>query len=90
MWLRKKVRELNTRYEERLEFLQKEYKEELLILQAKCDHSHSSNWSYEVDTYGEVASTADGILIKYRECYICGLVEKKVDDTNDYESEIEF
>ncbi len=90
MWLRKRIRELNTRYEERVKFLQKEYEEELLVLQAKCDHSHTTPWHYEVDTYGEVASTAEGVLIRYRECYICGAAQKRVDDTNDYESEIPF
>lgn len=90
MTIRSKVRELTTRYEQRKRFLHKEYKEELTILQAKCEHEEVTRWQYEIDTYGEVASTAEGVLIKYRECLNCGIVQTKVDDTNDYESEVEF
>jgi hypothetical protein len=90
MSIRAKVRDLTTRYEQRRGFLQKEYKEELLILQAKCAHEDMTRWRYEIDTYGEVASTEEGVLIKYRECLDCGVVQTKKDDINDYDSEVEF
>ena len=90
MTIRSKVRDLTTRYDQRRRFLLKEYKEELNILQAKCDHSDTTRWKYEIDTYGEVASTWEGVLIKYRECNDCGMVFSEVDDTNDYDSEVEF
>ena len=90
MTVRTRVRDLTTRYEQRKRFLQKEYKEELTILQAKCDHSDMTRWQYEIDTYGEVASTAEGVLIKYRECLNCGIVQSREDNINDYDSEVEF
>jgi len=90
MIIRKKIRALVQRYEERKSFLDKEFNEELLVLQAKCDHSDMTRWQYEIDTYGEVASTADGIMIKYRECLICGVTQSKPDDINDYDSEVKL
>jgi hypothetical protein len=90
MSVRSKVRELTTRYDQRRRFLLKEYKEELTNLQAKCDHSEMTCWKYEIDTYGEVASTGEGVLIKYRECLNCGIVQSEEDNINDYDSEVEF
>ena len=90
MTIRKRVRDLTTRYNDRKRFLQKEYKEELNTLQAKCDHAEVTQWKYEIDTYGEVACTWEGVLIKYRECLNCGIVQSEVDNINDYDSEVEF
>jgi len=84
------VRKLNARYEERQESLQREYKEALLELQAICKHNNMTKWSYTIDTYGEVACTENGLLIKYQECLDCGIINTKVDDINDYNSEIKF
>ncbi len=86
----KQVRALNARYDERQESLQKDYEEALRELQDMCSHESSAKWMYKIDLRGEVASTAEGILIKYRECPHCGLVEAKPDELNDYESEIPF
>ena len=86
----KQVRELNARYEDKQESLQKDYIDALKELQALCSHEKNTRWVYKTDTYGEPASTAMGALIKYRECEECGLLEAKIDDMNDYDSEIVF
>lgn len=90
MTIRKRVRELNLRFEERIDFLKKQYEEELLELQAKCEHRAMTRWAYELDTYNELASNVDGTLYRFRECLDCGAVQKKLDDINDYESEVKF
>ena len=84
------MRELNTRFDERIDFLKKEYEQELLVLQAKCDHHNITKWRYELDTYGEICSNEEGILYKYRECLDCGVVQRRLDDINDYDSEVKF
>lgn len=86
----KKVRELNSQYENTQESLQKEYIRELKELQALCSHEKNTRWGYKLDTYGEIASTSEGVLIKYRECLDCGHMEAKIDDSNDYDSEVVF
>jgi hypothetical protein len=90
MIIRKQVRELTIQYDSKLESLNNKYKEELDILQAGCAHDNSSRWEYRTDTYGEPACDSYGVMYKARECQDCGKVEKKLDDVNDYDSEIEF
>jgi hypothetical protein len=87
--IRTKVRILNTRHDDRLRFLQKEYKEELSNLQHSCQHGESTKWEYRLDTQKEIASTAEGVLYLYSECEFCGKVQRKLDDNN-YDSEIFF
>ena len=88
--IRKEVRDLNARYEKILNTLEEEYLDALGELQAKCLHTRFSRWKYEIDTKGELASNEYGVLYKYRECQDCGLVERKLDDINDYDSEVKF
>ena len=85
-----RVRNLNIRYNQRLNFLQKEYEEELSKLQVKCTHENSTDWEYKVDIKGQIASTEEGLLIKYKECRDCGFNESKTDDRNDYNSVVLF
>ena len=89
MDLRRQVRALNARYSDKQEALTRDYEEALADLQALCIHS-LNRWEYKVDTLGEVAATHEGVLIKYHECQNCGLVRKRIDDINDYDSEVEF
>lgn len=90
MIIRKLVRELNLRFEERIEFLQKEYQESLKELQDRCDHNVTTKWSYKLDDYGELAANVEGIPYRYQECLHCGFVDTKLDNINDYDAEITF
>ena len=90
MSVTKEVRRITTQYDAKCAILKKGFLEELKVLQDQCKHTNSTRWEYELDSYGEIASTADGVLIRSRECLDCGRHETKVDDTNDYDSEIPF
>lgn len=90
MWVRKQVRELNQRFEERLKFIQKEYDEALEELQDQCDHESTTHWQYKLDIYNEIASNNFGVLYRYKECLVCGKTECQLDDINDYDAEIKF
>jgi len=75
------IRALITAHDAKIESLQKEYHKELSHLQAQCAHTKTTRWAYQVNGYGEVAATADGVLIKSRECLLCGLIEYEEDRT---------
>lgn len=86
MIIAKEVRRLNAE----LDSFKQVYNDKLKELQALCPHSSMTRWAYYIDDYGEVASTHEGSLIKFRECISCGVAQDKVDDTNDYDSEVKF
>ena len=90
MSVTKEVRRITTQYDAESAILKKEFLRELKVLQGQCEHTKCTRWEYILDSYGEIASTADGVLIRSRECLDCGRHETKVDDTNDYDSEIPF
>ena len=76
-----KVRTLNIEYEKSVNELKDKYHKELSHLQDICDHSKTTQWVYFANEHGEIVATADGVLIKSRECLLCGFIEYKEDRT---------
>lgn len=87
--VQKHILQLNARYSKSKVSLKKDYEEALHDIQKDCSHE-STNWEYRLDTHNKLASDVEGTPYLYKECSNCTYIERKLDNKENYDSEIEI